>query len=80
MRAGEDPSATTTSANKKARSEGFARLTMLLKQIDTQTTELAPASASKQATIASKPTAPVSCEHGATATPAEKDKAMAAIM
>ncbi len=36
MRAGEDPAPTTTEANKKARQEGFARLTTLLKQIDSQ--------------------------------------------
>lgn len=40
MRAGEDPSPSTTPANKKAREEGFARLTMLLKQIDRQTSSL----------------------------------------
>ena len=34
MRAGEDPGPAGTEANKKARQEGFARLTMLLKQID----------------------------------------------
>jgi carboxymethylenebutenolidase len=34
MRAGEDPSPNTTPANKKAREEGFVRLTSLLRQID----------------------------------------------
>jgi carboxymethylenebutenolidase len=38
MRAGEDPAATTTPANKKARDEGFARLTSLLKQMNGKTT------------------------------------------
>jgi carboxymethylenebutenolidase len=34
MRAGEDPSPTTTPANKKAREEGFKRLTTLLQQVN----------------------------------------------
>jgi len=78
MRAGEDPAPTTLPANKKAREEGFARLTMLLKQIDQQTAELRDPAASHAATskAAAKSAAPVSCEHGA----AGNDKAMAAIM
>ena len=34
MRAGEDPATTTTEANKKARQEGFTRLTTLLHLVD----------------------------------------------
>jgi carboxymethylenebutenolidase len=34
MRAGEDPSPTTTPANRKAREEGFKRFTALLKQVN----------------------------------------------
>jgi carboxymethylenebutenolidase len=34
MRAGEDPSPTTTAANRKAREEGFKRFTELLKQVN----------------------------------------------
>jgi len=38
MRAGEDPSPSTTPANKKAREEGFARLTKLLSGIGARST------------------------------------------
>jgi carboxymethylenebutenolidase len=79
MRAGEDPAPTTTPANKKAREEGFARLTMLLKQIDQQKSSMvmpplpsAKESSAKQTSAAT----PVECEHG----DASKDKAVAAIM
>jgi carboxymethylenebutenolidase len=45
MRAGEDPSPATTPANKKAREEGFARLTKLLREIGARSTgSIAPAS------------------------------------
>ena len=64
MRAGEDPAPTTTPANKKAREEGFARLTTLLKQIDAQkSSELLPSSSPVLATK-DKPAA-ISCEHSA---------------
>jgi len=74
MRAGEDPSPDTTPANKKAREEGFARLTRLLKQIDTQSASLsapAPGRSVKQAAAAA-----VECDHGG----ASQGKAVAAIM
>jgi carboxymethylenebutenolidase len=76
MRAGEDPSPSTTPANKKAREEGFARLTMLLKQISAQATgALAPA-APPAAASRKKPAAPVACGHE----DAAKALATAAIM
>jgi len=75
MRAGEDPSPSTTPANKKAREEGFARLTMLLKQIDQQTASMAMPQADRSMKQ-TKAAAPVECEHG----DANKDKAIAAIM
>lgn len=74
MRAGEDPAPTTTEANKKARSEGFARLTTLLKQIDQQASlrDSPHSSDSVKHTNA----ASVECEHG----DVSKDKTAAAIM
>ncbi len=75
MRAGEDPSPTTTPENKKARAEGFARLTKLLKQIDTQSAAAAPATTTEEK-LAEKSTAPVSCDHGN----AGSSKAVAAIL
>lgn len=76
MRAGEDPAATTTAANKKARDEGFARLTKLLKEIDAQTSGMLVPDADPAPMKQMKAAAPVSCEHG----DASKDKATAAIM
>jgi carboxymethylenebutenolidase len=75
MRAGEDPSPTTTPPNKKAREEGFVRLTMLLKQIDQQTAS-AVAPEANRSVKHTKAAAQVECEHG----DASKDKAVAAIM
>jgi carboxymethylenebutenolidase len=75
MRAGEDPSPSTTAANKKAREEGFARLTTLLKQIGQQTASTA-APVRDRAAKQTKAASPVECEHGALS----QDKAMAAIM
>ena len=75
MRAGEDPSPTTTAENKKARTEGFARLTRLLKEIDRDTTTFAVPDAAGTAKQA-RATASVECEHGS----ASNDKAFAAIM
>jgi carboxymethylenebutenolidase len=79
MRAGEDPAPTTTAeaaaANKKAREDGFARLTMLLKQIDQQTSSMGEPQ-TKSSVKQTKATAPVECEHG----DSSKDKAVAAIM
>jgi carboxymethylenebutenolidase len=75
MRAGEDPSPETTAANKKARQEGFARLTRLLKQIDAQTASLSAPRGDRSVKQARK-AAPVECEHG----DSSKDKAVAAIM
>jgi carboxymethylenebutenolidase len=67
MRAGEDPSPATTPANKKAREEGFARLTMLLEQIGTQrSSHLAPL-ASPTASPSTSVPAP-SCGHENAAT------------
>jgi carboxymethylenebutenolidase len=65
MRAGEDPAPTTTPANKKAREEGFARLTKLLHEVDAEkSSQLAPLSTPALSTKAkSSPT--VSCEHAA---------------
>jgi len=75
MRAGEDPSPATTPANKKAREEGFARLTMLLKQIGApRASALAPAT--RPTVIGKTPDAPVSCGHD----DAAKVPATAAIM
>ena len=77
MRAGEDPApsapAAMAAANKKARDEGFARLTMLLKQIDQQTASTALRTQDGPAKQTKAP-AQVQCEHGASGT------AMAAIM
>ncbi len=75
MRAGEDPSPSTTPANKKAREEGFARLTTLLKQIDQQTAS-AVAPDSSHAVKHTKAAAQVECEHG----DSSKDRVPAAIM
>ena len=84
MRAGEDPAPTTTAANKKAREEGFARLTRLLKQIDMQTSRVfAPAAVqapAKQAKATTRASSPVSCDHRNEGSTAGGDKAMAAIM
>jgi len=74
MRAGEDPSPDTTPANKKAREEGFARLTRLLKQIDTQTASLSAPAAGRSVKQAAA--AAVECDHGA----ASQGNAVAAIM
>jgi carboxymethylenebutenolidase len=76
MRAGEDPSPSTTAANKKAREEGFARLTLLLKQIDTQRSSSLAAPQGGRALNQPKASAPVECEHAG----ASKDTALAAIM
>ena len=79
MRAGEDPSPATTPENKKARKEGFARLTKLLKQIDTQTAAQLPTNPHAAALLVKavqKTAAPVTCEHATTS----GDKAVAAIM
>jgi carboxymethylenebutenolidase len=75
MRAGEDPSPETTLANKKARQEGFARLTRLLKQIDAQTAS-AGAPQIDRSVKQTKAATPVECEHDGSS----KDKAVAAIM
>ena len=68
MRAGEDPSPATTPANKKAREEGFARLTLLLKQIDQQTAAveapLSHPSNDNRSPSQTRAAAPVQCEHG----------------
>jgi carboxymethylenebutenolidase len=74
MRAGEDPSPDTTPANKKAREEGFARLTRLLKQIDTQSASLGAPAAGRSVKQAAA--AAVECDHGAS----RQGKAVAAIM
>ena len=63
MRAGEDPAPTTTEANKKARSEGFARLTTLLKQIDQQANLKGPLH-SRDSVKHTNAAASVECEHG----------------
>jgi len=75
MRAGEDPSPDTTPANKKAREEGFARLTMLLKQIGQQTTS-AVAPQAEHSVRQSKAAAAVECDHDGSS----KGKGVAAIM
>ena len=79
MRAGEDPAPATTAdiaaANKKARQEGFARLTMLLKQIDQQTGSIVAPDAGRS-TQQKTAAASVSCEHGDSG----QAKAIAAIM
>lgn len=67
MRAGEDPAPTTTEANKKAREEGFARLTTLLKQVDQQMSELKAPSASSAVASAVRASPPVVCGHEAAA-------------
>jgi len=74
MRAGEDPSPDMTPANKKAREEGFARLTRLLKQIDTQTASLSAPAAGRSVKQAAA--AAVECDHGAS----NQGKTVAAIM
>jgi len=76
MRAGEDPSPATTPANKKAREEGFARLTMLLKQISAQTAGALATAAPPAAARSKKPAAPAACGHE----DAAKAPATAAIM
>ncbi|HWZ49911.1 MAG TPA: dienelactone hydrolase family protein [Granulicella sp.] len=69
MRAGEDPSPTTTPANRKAREEGFKRLTALLKQVTQHgTAHYMPARSKRHATVA----AAISCGH--------EDASVAAIM
>ena len=75
MRAGEDPSPSTTPENKKARADGFTRLTMLLKQIDQQAA-LKGSLHTGGAVTQAKVSAPVECEHGGSS----RDKAVAAIM
>jgi carboxymethylenebutenolidase len=62
MRAGEDPAATTTPANKKARDDGFARLTSLLKQMKGATTSsVVPTKARVLKASATKPVKAVVC-------------------
>lgn len=80
MRAGEDPAPTTTAPNKKARTEGFARFTMLLKQIDAQTAVLPSMSNPNQAKATQKPSAPVSCEHATAPASAVVGEPAAAIL
>jgi len=75
MRAGEDPSPDTTPANKKAREEGFARLTMLLKQIGQQTAS-AVAPQAGHSVRQPKAAAAVECDHDGSS----QGKAVAAIM
>ena len=82
MRAGEDPSPTTTPENKKARNEGYARLTKLLKQIDTQTAPMSsadPYSPARPVNASRKASDSVSCEHTGAMTTVASDKALAAI-
>jgi len=80
MRAGEDPSPTTTPANKEAREKGFARLLTLLKQVDQQTAQVAAPDAGRSPVKQAKAAAPVSCEHGVGMTDTAKSKESAAIM
>jgi carboxymethylenebutenolidase len=62
MRAGEDPAATTTPANKKARNEGFERLTSLLKQMNGKTTSsVVPNSSHVIKASATKPAKAIVC-------------------
>jgi carboxymethylenebutenolidase len=76
MRAGEDPSPTTTAANQRAREEGFTRLTTTLKEIDQQKSSSLRSTPAHPAASAAKASATVSCEHGSE--PSTGD--MAAIM
>jgi len=80
MRAGEDPSPTTTDANKQARGAGFARLVSLLKQVDQQAMLRGAAEADHSPVRQAKAAAPVSCEHGDVTTDTSKKQAAAAIM
>ncbi len=80
MRAGEDPAPTTTEANKQAREKGFARLLMLLKQVDQQTAQLAVPDMDRSVAKQAKNAAPMSCEHGTVTTDTAKTKTSAAIM
>jgi len=80
MRAGEDPSPATTAANKEAREKGFARLLMLLKQVDQQTAQVAVPEMDRSVAKQMKTAAPMSCEHRTVTADTAKTKASAAIM
>jgi carboxymethylenebutenolidase len=80
MRAGEDPSPATTPENKKARQEGFLRLTTLLKQIDQQNPAARNATPAPHSAEGIKASKAVSCEHGAQPSSSGDEQAMAAIM
>ena len=80
MRAGEDPSPTTTPANKEAREKGFTRLLMLLKQVDQQPAQVDAPATDRSMAKQVKSAAPVSCEHGTGTSDKAETKAMAAIM
>lgn len=79
MRAGEDPAPSTTPANKKARDDGFARLLMLLKQVDQQSARVIAPVLGHSLVKQEKVSASATCHDSETAAPA-KDKTTAAIM
>lgn len=80
MRAGEDPSPTTTPENKEAREKGFARLLTLLKQVDQQTAQAVAADANRSVAKQTKAAAPMSCEHRSVTADTAKSRPAAAIM
>ena len=64
MRAGEDPAPTTSAANKQARDEAFARLTRLLRDLDSQkSSQIIPAQVGPAKNV--RASLPVNCEHPA---------------